>query len=83
MTEPITKDDLKEFKDDLKEHIGDKVDPLCERIDKMAATLYGREGRNGVVGDLNQIKGSTTAIKWFAGLGGVGGIWATIQSLWK
>jgi hypothetical protein len=80
MPEPITKEDLINFRDDIKGHISDKLKPIEEKVNGHNATLYGKEGRNGVVGDLNQMKGSGKVMKWFAGIGGLSGLWATIKA---
>ncbi len=67
----ITKQDLLDFKADIKDHISDKLDPITEDINGHQITLYGKEGRNGLVGDVNNIKNSGKIFKWIAA-GGLG-----------
>jgi len=70
----ITKADLAEFKADIKEHISDKLDPIVRDINGVKVTLYGKEGRNGLVGDVNAIKTSGKWMKAIAGTGFIGGV---------
>ena len=80
--EPITKQDLKEFGEDLKEHISDKLKPMRKDIADHELLLCGKSKRNGLVGDVGEIKAGVGAVKWFAGIGGLGGIWAGVKSMW-
>ena len=53
----------------IKEHISDKLEPIHDDIKNHALTLYGKEGRNGLVGDVNAIKTTGKTFKWVAGTG--------------
>ena len=67
----INRDDLIEFKNDIKEHINNKVSPVVYDVSAIKSTLYGKEGRGGIVGDVRDIKASARLVKWIAG-GGFG-----------
>ena len=70
----ITKQDLMDFKTDIKDHISDKLDPIVEDINGHQVTLYGKDNRGGLVGDVNNIKNSGKIFKWVAGSGFIAGI---------
>jgi len=40
-------------------------DKFC---DKVEITFHGKEGRNGLVGDVNYIKHQINLLKWFVGI---------------
>ncbi len=42
---------------------------LCEDIKSHARTLYGAEGRNGLVGDVRDIRTTAGVLKWISGTG--------------
>ena len=63
----LTRADLAEFKEDIKEHLDNKVDPIIAEQQAMKTTLFGREGRNGLVGDVNDLKASRRFLKWLGG----------------
>ena len=78
----LTRADLIEFKEDIKEHLDNKVDPIIADQKAMKLSLYGREGRNGVVGDVNDLKASRRFMKWLGG-GALGtGIGAWLEKFW-
>ncbi len=79
----ITKADLAEMKADIKEHISDKLDPIVRDINGVKVTLYGKEGRNGLVGDVNAIKNSGKWVKGIAGAGFVGGVSKWLHEFFK
>ena len=58
----ITHADLRQFRKDLKSDFDEAVNPI-------RLTLYGADGREGVVGDVNAIKTSGAMVKWLAGSG--------------
>lgn len=63
----IDKDDLSDMKEDIKDHIDVRMRPVTDDIVAMRLTLYGQEGRNGIVGDVNDLKTSGRIMKWFVG----------------
>jgi len=77
----ITKTDLIELKDDIKDHIDMKIQPIIEDIKGHDKVLFGKDGRNGVVGDVNNIKASGRTIKWIAGGGLFSGLSGWINKL--
>ena len=79
----ITRDDLKQHEQNMKEFIDMAVRPVASDVAAMKLTLYGKEGRNGVVGDVTDLKASRRAFKWFVGLFGSGGALAGIASMFK
>ena len=70
----ITKADLIDLKNDLKDHIDLKMGPVVTEVNGMKVSLYGREGRNGLVRDVNDIKNSGKWLKAIAGTGFIGGV---------
>ena len=83
MTEPLTKSDLRDFQEDIKSHITDKLAPIHTTQKMQHTTLYGKEGRNGLVGDVNDMKSTGRNIKWIASLGGGSGFLAFMASWFK
>ena len=79
----ITKADLIELKNDLKDHIDLKLNPHVQDINGIKVTLYGKEGRNGLVRDVNDIKNSGTWIKAIAGTGFIGGVSKWLHELFR
>jgi len=67
----------------IKEHISDKLDPISENLQGHSATLYGKDGRNGLVGDVTTIKTTGLAFKWIAGSGFFAGISKWIHEFYK
>lgn len=64
---------------ELKGHIDTNINPL-------KLTLYGVDSRNGVVGDVNDIKTTMSILKWIAhsGLGsGIISLFLTLKSHFK
>ena len=66
MTE-ITRQDLMESENRIKEYIGDKLAPITSDINGHQITLYGKEGRNELVGDVRDMKTGVGTFKWLAG----------------
>jgi hypothetical protein len=79
----ITKADLIELKNDLKDHIDLKMGPVVTEVNGMKVLLYGREGRNGLVRDVNDIKNSGKWIKAIAGTGFIGGVSKWLHELFR
>jgi|GEM_PF-5881437 len=67
----------------LKEHISDKLDPINNDLEGHSATLYGKDGRDGLVADVNTIKTTGLAFKWIAGSGFFAGISKWIHEFFK
>jgi hypothetical protein len=65
----VTRADIEAMKNDIKDHIDIKLEPITDDINGHQITLYGKEGRNGLVGDVNDIKSSGRWVKWLAGGG--------------
>ncbi len=76
----ITKQDLNEVTHELKDYIDAKfIDhektekamftPIIAEVAGHKVTLYGGEGRGGVVKDMNDFKQSSKMLQWIAGLG--------------
>ncbi len=82
MTEPVTKEHLREFRDDIMSHISEQIKPVRQDVDDHDVILRGKSKRNGLVGDVRDIKAGTRVVKWFAGLGGLGGLSAWFKSMW-
>jgi hypothetical protein len=79
----ITKADLIELKNDLKDHIDLKMGPVVTEVNGMKVSLYGREGRNGLVRDMNDIKNSGKWMKAIAGTGFIGGVSKWLHEFFK
>ena len=79
----ITKADLLEMKNDLKDHIDLKLEPVVTAVNGMKVSLYGKEGRNGLVRDVNDIKNSGKRIKAIAGTGFIGALSKWLHELFK
>ena len=65
----VTKQDLADAINNIKQHISDKMEPVTKDINGHQITLYGKEGRNGLVGDVNDMKAGIGLFKWLAGTG--------------
>ena len=89
MTNEVTQKDVNDAVDRGTNHIKEHLDikfKAREELDKLvhsnihkilqnhSIALYGAEKRNGLVGDLNKLKGSSKAFKWIASVGGLGGV---------
>lgn len=81
--EKQTRRDLEAHERRIKEHLSVVVAPVSGSITEMKATLYGREGRNGIVGDVADLKASRRAFKWVVGLFGSGGALAGLANFFK
>ena len=79
----ITKRDLEQHERNMKSYIDLAVKPVANDVASMKLTLYGKEGRNGVVGDVTDLKASRRVIKWVIGLFGSGGLFAGVASWFK
>ena len=70
MTE-ITRQDLLEMENRIIQRTSDKLDdklaPITRDINGHEVTLYGKEGRNGLVGDVRDMKTGIGIFKWLAG----------------
>jgi len=80
---PVTSEDLQRHEQNMKEYIKDSVGYISKDVADMKRTLYGKEGRNGVVGDVNDLKASRRIFKWFIGLGSSGGAIASALNFFK
>lgn len=74
----VTKLDLETFERNIKSHIDLTVKPIVEKQDGHGLTLYGKEGRNGLVGDVRDIKTAGKFFKWLSIGGGSSGIGAML-----
>ena len=63
----VTKQDLMDSENRIKEYISNKLDPITKGINGQQVTLYGKEGRNGLVGDVKDMKTGVGLFKWLAG----------------
>jgi len=63
----VTKQDLMDSENRIKEYISNKLDPITKGINGHQVTLYGKEGRTGLVGDVNDMKTGVGLFKWLAG----------------
>jgi len=92
MNQPVTRRDLEEtldrkFKEhkefDALQHDTMKSMLLTHKAmhDKHEEVLFGRDGRNGLVRDVNDINSAGSVFKWLATVGGGSGIAALIRSL--
>lgn len=79
----ITRADIDRMETNIKDHIDLKLAPITKDIDGHELTLYGRGGRAGLVGDVNEIKTSGKWIKGIAGTGFVGGISKWVHEFFK
>ncbi len=83
----VTREDLKEWKDELKEHfeakLDDKLAPVVGRLEEHHVMLTGKTGRNGLVGEINQIKGSGKIAKLLAGSGAATGLISLFNSIFN
>ena len=68
-------------KTDIKDHIDLRLAPMTEDINGHQVTLYGKEGRNGLVGDVNDMKNSGRNLKWLAGTGLFAGVSGWINKI--
>jgi len=68
----ITKEDLKETENNILK----SLEPFTKEINGIKLTLYGPDGRAGVVGDVNNIK---TSAKLFKGIA-IGGLMTGVSS---
>ena len=59
-------------KEDMREHVGMKVGSIEKDIEAQKLTLYGKEGRNGVVGDITEMKSDAKWVKIIAAAIGAG-----------
>ena len=67
------RDDIKK---DLKEHVDLKMDATINIIKGHSVALFGQEGRNGIVGDVNDLKSDAKWVKYLAGI--IGAVTATL-----
>ncbi len=76
----ITRADLESIIDDLKDHINERFEshekveaamfaPVKEKVDEHDILFNGKDGRSGIVVDINTIKTSGRNLKWLAGGG--------------
>jgi len=65
----VTKEDIENLKADIKEHIDLRLEPIVTDVNGHKITLYGKDGRNGVVKDVNDMKGGFKMVKWVASSG--------------
>jgi hypothetical protein len=73
MTDPIEKNDLYQLRDSIKEHVNTKISPIEKMLEKHDLSLYGKDGRNGIVDDVSQIKTRNKLLMWIASIGGASG----------
>jgi hypothetical protein len=73
-------DDLTEIKITVKE-IAVHQKQLVQDIKNHSKTLYGMEGRNGLVGDVRDIRTTASVLKWVSGGGLITAISAWITRL--
>jgi len=67
----ITRQDLTDAMNGVKDHIDLKIKPIADDVDEHKILLTGKDGRSGLVGDVNDMKNSGRIVKWLAG-GGLG-----------
>jgi len=79
----ISKQDLNDSRDQIIEHINIKLEPITKEINGMKLTLYGKDGRSGVVADVNDMKTSAKGIKWLAGIGVFSGMSSWIHRIFN
>lgn len=65
----LTRKDLDDFGDRLIDRVSEKLEPIKKTLEGHQATLYGKTGQNGVVGEFNRVKGSFRAFKWISSAG--------------
>jgi len=75
----ITKEDLKETENNILNGIA----PVTKDIKEIKLTLYGRESREGLVGDVNNLKNSAKWVKWLAGGGFLTGLTGWVKEYFK
>lgn len=63
----ITKQDLKDMQNTIIKEVGLIVKPIIDDVEGYRLTLYGKDGRNGLVGDANKQKGSIKVWKYLSG----------------
>ena len=68
-------DDLTEIKLTVRE-IAVNQHQIHEAIKNHSKTLYGVEGRNGLVGDVRDIRTTASVLKWVSG----GGLFAAVSA---
>ena len=83
MSDPVTKQDLRDFGVDMKDHMQTCLSPIKDTQDDHELLLRGKTKRNGLVGDMNEIKTTTKNVKIVAGAGGFAGFLALIKTLWE
>ena len=76
----ITRYDLEQAVRDIKEHVNLKVAPIKQDVEDHEVILRGPSKKNGLVGDVNNIKTTHTHVKWAIG-GGLAGVVAFVKSL--
>lgn len=69
--------------DSLRHILDDKLGPVSKDISDIRLSLYGKDGRSGMVGDINAIKTTWNIIKWMAGAGAFGFIFNVIDYLFE
>ena len=80
---PTTKGDLIAMEERIGKTVKLTVKPVVEDVAGHRKTLYGDDGRGGLVNDVSGIKTTGRIVKWFAGIGGLSGLTAWVAQIWK
>ena len=67
--------------DEIKEHIDLILKPIQDDINEHKIILRGKNERNGLVGDVRDMKNIAKAVTVLGGGGGLVGIWAGLMAM--
>jgi len=65
----------------VKTHIDDRLAPLIKVAESHGKTLYGMDGRNGIVGDVSDLRTTGRILKWLLGLSGISWLGTVFNSI--